>query len=330
MDGILVIDKPQGLTSHDVVAAARRALRESRIGHTGTLDPLATGVLPLAIGRATRLVRFLTPSDKDYLATIRFGATTDSYDADGEETSRSDRHPDRHGLEAALAGLRGRYDQLPPAFSAKKIAGRRAYDLARRNEAVTLTAVPVEASRAEVMAFDGWSAQIGLTCSAGFYVRSFAHALGEAVGTGAYLEALQRTRSGEFRLDGAMALEDLYSDADAPGARDGSREAVLNWLIPMEDLLKDFPAAVLTEEGRVRVGHGREVGPGQYQFPTPDSRGPGFKIRSLTSDFQARQPAARGPKPEDWVRLLDSAGHLLALATAGPVPGSLHPTVVLN
>src|SRR3954470_19867735 len=162
MDGILIIEKPQGLTSHDVVAAARRALRESRIGHTGTLDPLATGVLPLAIGRATRLVRFLTSSDKDYLATIRFGATTDSYDADGEETSRSDRHPDRDGLEAAVAGLRGRYDQLPPAFSAKKTAGPRAYDLARRNEPVTLTAVPVEASRAEVVAFDGWSTQIAL------------------------------------------------------------------------------------------------------------------------------------------------------------------------
>src|SRR3954468_5952061 len=110
MDGILVIDKPRGLTSHDVVAAARRALRESRIGHTGTLDPLATGVLPLAIGRATRLVRFLNASDKEYLAKIRFGATTDSYDADGEETSRTDRHPDRDAVDRALSDLRGRYD----------------------------------------------------------------------------------------------------------------------------------------------------------------------------------------------------------------------------
>src|SRR3954466_2034425 len=168
MDGVLVIDKPQGLTSHDVVAAARRALRESRIGHTGTLDPLATGVLPLAIGRATRLVRFLTSSDKDYLATIRFGATTDSYDADGEETSRSDTHPDRSALDEAVQGLRGRYAQMPPAFSAKKVAGTRAYELARRKQEVVSTPVPVDVSRAEVVAFDGWSAQVALTVSAGF------------------------------------------------------------------------------------------------------------------------------------------------------------------
>ncbi len=221
MDGVLVIDKPQGLTSHDVVAVARRALRESRIGHTGTLDPLATGVLPLAIGRATRLVRFLTASDKDYIATIRFGATTDSYDVDGEPTSRSDRHPSASELDAAVAALRGRYDQLPPAFSAKKVGGHRAYELARRKEEVTLTPVPVHVARADIEAFDGWSARIALTVSPGFYVRSFAHSLGQSVGTGAYLEALQRTRSGEFRLDEAMTVDELCGDAESPGAKDG-------------------------------------------------------------------------------------------------------------
>src|SRR5687767_1198946 len=150
MDGVLVIDKPQGLTSHDVVAAARRAIGDSRIGHTGTLDPLATGVLPLAIGRATRLVRFLTASDKDYLATIRFGATTDTYDVDGEPTSRSDRHPNATELAAAVEALRGRYDQLPPPFSAKKVGGQRAYVLARRQEEVTLTPAPVHVVRADI------------------------------------------------------------------------------------------------------------------------------------------------------------------------------------
>lgn len=342
MDGILVIDKPQGLTSHDVVAAARRALRESRIGHTGTLDPLATGVLPLVIGRATRLVRFLTSSDKDYLATIRFGATTDSYDADGDETSRSDRHPDQGAVERALTHLRGKYDQLPPAFSAKKVAGRRAYDLARRNEEVTLTPVPVEVTQAEVVAFDGWSIQISLTCSAGFYVRTFAHDLGQAVGTGAYLAALQRTRSGEFRLEEAMSLDDLYGDPDTPGARDGSREAILDWLVPMEKLLQGLPAVVVTEEGRVWVGHGRELGPDQYQLPTSSSQLPIPDLRTPTSDVQSPrskvqepsaqgpQPEVRSPKPDSWVRLFDGAGRLLALATAGNSPGSLHPAVVLN
>src|SRR4051794_22793180 len=310
MDGVLVIDKPQGLTSHDVVAAARRALRESRIGHTGTLDPLATGVLALAIGRATRLVRFLTSADKDYVATIRFGATTDSYDADGEETSRSDRHPDRAALDVALTDLCARNEQLPPAFSAKKIAGRRAYDMARRNEEVTLAAVPVEVMSAGVVAFDGWTVEIALTCSAGFYVRSFAHDLGQAVGTGAYLTALQRTRSGEFRLDEAMSLDSLFGDADGPGAREGSRETLADWLFPMEKLLQGFPAVVVTEEGRVWIGHGRELGAAQYQLPAAN---------------------AEPPKPEPtWVRLFDGHGHLLALATAGNSPGSLHPAVVLN
>lgn len=308
MDGVLIVDKPQGLTSHDVVAVARRALRESRIGHTGTLDPLATGVLPLAIGRATRLVRFLTASDKDYLATIRFGATTNSYDADGEETSRSDRHPDRAAVESALGGLRGRYDQLPPAFSAKKVAGRRAYDLARRNEDVTLAPVPVEVTRAEVVAFDGWSAQVALTCSAGFYVRAFAHALGQATGTGAFLEALQRTRSGEFRLDEAMGLDDLTGDPAATGARDGSREAVLDWLIPLPQLLQTFPSVIVTDEGRVWVGHGREL----------DSR-------AFRPDPHSPVTAVPG-----WTRILDEHGHLLALGTPGNSPGSLHPAVVLN
>src|SRR5215207_2655703 len=128
MDGVLVVDKPEGPTSHDVVAAARRSLRERRIGHTGTLDPLATGVLPLACGRATRLVRFLTSSDKEYEATIRFGLTTDSYDVTGSETSRSGLMPERDAILRAATALTGTYLQMPPVFSAKKVAGRRAYE----------------------------------------------------------------------------------------------------------------------------------------------------------------------------------------------------------
>src|SRR4029450_9508855 len=138
MDGLLVIDKPEGLTSHDVVAAARRLLGEKRIGHTGTLDPLATGVLPLACGRATRLVRFLTASDKDYEARIRFGVATDTYDITGTPVSRSDVRPTRDVIEQALVSLRGEYRQMPPAFSAKKVRGTPAYVLARRDEPVEL------------------------------------------------------------------------------------------------------------------------------------------------------------------------------------------------
>src|SRR5688572_13217471 len=130
-------------------------LREKRIGHTGTLDPLATGVLPLACGLATRLVRFLTASDKDYEATIRFGVTTDTYDIEGTELTRSDRRPAAGDVEQALTSLRGAYEQVPPAYSAKKVGGQRAYDLARRNQAVELAGVPVRVDRAELLAFTG-------------------------------------------------------------------------------------------------------------------------------------------------------------------------------
>src|SRR5688572_9348231 len=170
MDGVLVIDKPEGLTSHDVVAVARRALGEKRVGHTGTLDPLATGVLPLACGRATRLVRFLTGSDKDYDATIRFGLTTDSFDITGEETSHSGAVPSRQTVLDAMDRLRGDYMQTPPAYYVMKVGGRRYYDFARSDEQLVLTPVPLHVSRAELTEFTDGRATVGLTSSAGFYV----------------------------------------------------------------------------------------------------------------------------------------------------------------
>ena len=291
MDGVLVIDKPQGLTSHDVVATARRTLGETRVGHTGTLDPLATGVLPLAIGRATRLVRFLTASDKDYEATIRFGVTTDSYDATGAETGRTNRAPSHDDVLAAIEALTGDYLQLPPAFSAKKIEGRRAYRLARLGQTVALTPVPVRVSRGDLLDYTEGTARVALTCSAGFYVRSFTHALGELAGTGAYLDALRRTRSGEFGLDVAVSMDGLR-DASGPGQR----------LIALEGLLGGLPAVTLTDRGRAHASHGREVGPEDYVNGTLNSA---------------------------WVRLLDGTGALVALATPGQTRGSLHPSVVL-
>ena len=286
IDGVLVIDKPSGLTSPDVVAAARRALRERRIGHTGTLDPMATGVLPLACGRATRLVRYLSASDKEYEATIRFGVTTDTYDVTGTETSRSGRQPERDAVTAALRSLTGSYLQVPPAYSAKNVGGRRAYEMARANESVTLPAAPVTVA-ADLEAFTGDTVRIRLTCSAGFYVRVFAHSLGALVGTGAALEGLRRTRSGDFGLNQAVTLERLA----APGQR--ASDAV----IPMDRLLTTFPTVSLTDDERRRVSHGQEV---------------------------------EGPsRPGEWVRLVDGHGHLVAMATAGSRPGSLHPAVVL-
>ena len=292
MDGALILDKPKGITSHDAVAAARRLLREKRIGHAGTLDPLATGVLVLLCGRATRLSRFVMASDKTYEARIVFGITTDTYDVTGAVTSRSSSRPALADVEQALASLRGSYLQEPPAFSAKKVQGRRAYDLARRNEAIELRSVPVTVSHVEVTAFDENGLTVVLTCSAGFYVRSFAHALGQLAGPGACLEELRRTRSGDFSIDHAVRLHDGVSPEEL-----GRR------VIPMEGLLGSLPFRVVTAEGRQWVMHGRVLTSVQFM-------GGGAEIA-----------------PEAWVRLMDQEGQLIALGQV--TEAALHPSIVL-
>jgi len=298
VNGVLVVDKPSGITSHDVVAVARRALRERSIGHTGTLDPMATGVLPLAIGKATRLVRFLSASDKDYDAVIRFGRTTNSYDATGETTSESPMRPTRTAVEFGLLALSGSYDQMPPAYSAKKVDGRRAYALARRDEPVELKAVPVTVSRALLTALDDDTAHVSITCSAGFYVRSFAHELGRMLGCGACLDALRRTRSGEFSLAAAVTLEEL-TDPDA-------RTRLASGIISCDQLLPDYPTVQLNEQGLAFVSNGRDLGPAQVS---------------------GRLPA--DTTPASWVRLMDARGTLVALATSDATSGILHPSIVL-
>jgi len=303
MDGVLVIDKPAGITSHDVVAVARRCLGERRIGHTGTLDPIATGVLPLVCGRATRLARFLAASSKDYEALIRFGLTTDSGDITGQEVTRSGLAPTAERIEAALQSLRGDYLQEPPAFSAKKVGGRRAYALARRQEPMTLTAVPVRVSRAELTALDGATGAFALTCSAGFYVRSFASTLGELVGTGACLASLRRTRSGEFSLAQAVQLA---------AVQEGPGRVADSALIPMGRLLNSMPSVLVTEDGRRRIAHGRELL---------------AEHRLSESEGTEKDPERDKLEGENWVRVLDETGTLLALATVRN--DALHPSVVL-
>ena len=293
MDGVLVLDKPPRLTSHDVVAAARRLLGEKRIGHTGTLDPIATGVLPLACGRATRLVRFLTASDKEYDAEIRFGLTTDTYDITGREVTRSDRRPAAEEIAAALQTFTGEYLQAPPPYSAKKIGGRRAYELARADVAVQPAPARVRVGRLDLVEVTGDVARVRVTCSAGFYVRSLAHDLGIRLGSGGCLAALRRTRSGEFDLSGAATLDELARD----------RAAALWKLVPIERLLPQYPAATLTDEGVRWASHGRTIG--------------------------AAQVAGLVPEGTEWVRLLNDQGTMVALGRAAGAPGSLHPSVVL-
>lgn len=292
--GVLIVDKPQGLTSHDVVAAARRVLGERRIGHCGTLDPMATGVLALAIGPATRLVQFLSGEAKRYDAVVRFGLETTTYDATGEVVAKSGRLPEPAAVTSALAAFRGTFPQTPPAYSAKKVGGVRAYALARDRDAErpVLAPVTVTVHNLTLSSYDAGRASLSMTVSAGFYVRSLADDLGRAVGTGAVLEALRRTRSGRFAVDAAVAFADLVS---------GSRDAVASRIVPVDQLLPDVPAVALSSDEVRQVRHGRDI-------PVP--------------------PGWEGPPP--LARLVDEASRLVALAVPGDRPGFLHPSVVLG
>jgi tRNA pseudouridine55 synthase len=298
-DGVLVVDKTEGPTSHDVVTLARRALGVSRIGHTGTLDPMATGVLPLVVGRATRLAQFLTASDKTYEATIAFGRTTDTHDASGKIVMTCDRRPTREALEAAIEKFRGTFEQTPPVFSAKNIDGERSYDLARRGKIDAETrpkAVSVTAKRLEILWFDGDTARLEMQVTAGFYVRALAHDLGEALACGAVLTALRRTRSGEFALDRAVPLAEVLQ---AP------RDVVASRIIPFRELLPGLPSVTLRSAAQLeRLKNGVEMAPADLVAPLP-----------------ALPPI---------VRLLGPDGDLVGLAKPGKTPGSLHGWVVLT
>jgi tRNA pseudouridine55 synthase len=339
-DGVLVIDKSEGPTSHDVVAVARRALGISRIGHTGTLDPMATGVLPLVIGRATRLAQFLTAGRKEYEATIRFGVTTETYDRAGAVTARSDRRPTRGDLDAALSRFIGSFSQTPPAFSAKSLDGERAYDRARKQGAAAVQPRPVTVSvhRLELLSFDAETARLLVEAGAGFYVRSLAHDLGAVLGTGAVLEALRRTRSGGFGLDEATRYDELV--------RIG-RESLLGRLVPFDRLLGDRPSVTLDATGVDRVRHGLDVGPFRLEGVSAVIHGGGMDAArgaDAPQDNATRCGAdapqenqengadapQENPQENNIVRLLDEQGRLVALGRAAGTPGFLHAPLVFG
>jgi tRNA pseudouridine55 synthase len=312
-DGVIVIDKPAGPTSHDVVAVMRRALRRStiddrrstKVGHTGTLDPLASGVLPLVIGKATRLAQFLSSAEKEYEAHIELGVSTTTLDRGGEivarERSRNAADVTAQMIDEAVAEFRGTYLQQPPAFSAKKIDGDRAYDLARRNAPVDLRPVQVTAWSLDVMEWRGTTLCLRLVCSAGYYVRSLAEALGNRLGTGGYLAKLVRTRSGDFTLAEAVGLDVLDRRPDEAAAR----------VIPVEALLPALPAITLTPEGASLAARGGFIG-------------------AVHTSGPANLPT------HGRVRLLHPDGHLVAIAeprsdaATEPRRHFLHPNVVLE
>jgi len=313
LDGVLVVDKPAGPTSHDVVAVLRRAIGIDRIGHTGTLDPLATGVLPLVVGRATRLASFLSSGEKEYIAKVRFGASTPTYDAESVEAGSELAVPDersttvvqpprnREAVEALLPVFLGTYLQTPPPFSAKKISGTPAYKLARKQKPVEVTPVEVTVRELELRGYTGGLAELRIVCSSGFYVRSLAHELGQRAGCGAFLEGLQRTRAGDFTLRDAVPLAAVIAEGLAARAR----------LLPMERLLSDLPCVVLNAEGVRRTGHGNALRPQDFGSGTAATWSPGGRVR-----------------------LLDASGALLGLAVpldprAGQ-EGLLQPVIVLT
>ena len=261
MDGVLVVAKPAGPTSHDVVALVRRLAQTRRIGHGGTLDPFASGVLPLFLGAATRLVEYHLRDDKSYRATVCFGATSTTDDLDGELTPIDGPAPGRAALAAALAGFLGEQLQRPPAFSAIQVGGRRAYQMARAGEAPELPARRVQIKLLERVEWDASDparpiAVVDVTCSAGTYVRAIARDLGERLGTGAYLGALTRTASGPFTLEGAHSLDAIRERAASSGP-DGIRAL----LLPPDAGLDEITAVGLNRAEIADAGQGRFVRP---------------------------------------------------------------------
>lgn len=251
VNGALVVDKPSGMTSHDVVARVRRIFDEKSIGHLGTLDPMANGVLPLVLGRYTRLAQFFADSVKGYEGEIRFGFATDTYDAEGEATTPS-RPVEDLTLKAILErsrALAGRQEQIPPPYSAKKVKGVPAYKHARKNQVVELAAVPIEVYEFELLDFADGRSRFRALVSPGTYVRSLAHDLGRELGVGAHLSALRRTRAGEFAIADAHTLEELEQMG----------EARLGALVHPRQLLPEMPAVTVTDEVAGYIRNGRAV-----------------------------------------------------------------------
>ncbi len=297
MNGVLLIDKPSGPTSHDVVARVRSVTRERSVGHTGTLDPRATGLLPLVLGKATRLASLLTGSDKTYDATIRLGVATDTDDAAGRPIGEPRPCPDEAAVRAALDQFRGVVHQVPPAHSAKKVGGHKAYDMARREQPLDLAPVAVTIHALEDVAIEGDQVRLTVQASAGFYVRALARDLGAALGCGAHLLTLRRTAAGRFRVEDALPLDEAERLGQAVAAR----------LITPSEAVAHLPAVTVNDVGLRRVSHGNPLTPQHLQHPWIP-------------------PSGSGAAPD--VRVLDSGGELMALAHSRG--GALHPAVVLG
>jgi tRNA pseudouridine55 synthase len=293
LDGVIVIDKPEGWTSHDVVNKVRRIAKTKKVGHLGTLDPIATGVLPLVIERATRLAQFYTRSDKIYEGLVRFGWSTTSYDRAGDLVGEKvEVHLTAAELEHALEKFRGEFLQRPPAVSAKKVEGRRSYELARKNIAVELPPAPVQVYELTVLELTGDLARLRCHCSGGTYMRSIAHDLGQTLGCGAHLEELRRLASGEFGIEQARSVEQLEALA--------AESRLVDAIVPAGKMLPGFPSVFVDDVTAAQIRNGRDF---------------------AASPFRA-QPAAK------YVKAVTRTGELVAVGEV-VVPNLYHPMVVI-
>ena len=303
LDGVLIIDKDPGWTSHDVVAKIRNVLKIRKVGHAGTLDPFATGVLPLAIGRATRLTNYFLKSDKTYRGVMRFGVATDTYDVDGKPVGEATVPDlDLSRLQEIFSRYRGTLLQALPPYSAKKIRGRPLYEYARKGVQITPPTKTVTIKSLELVAVDGCDARFELECSAGTYARSLAHDIGKEYGCGAHLMALRRIRCGEFLIEKAVTLGNAGSF--------NSQEFFMYRIIPMQDLLHQIPSIVVPHGDKIKLLNG-------------------IDLNLLTTDSESEE-----------FRLIDESGELISLARriqtfASPVSQPahwirVHPQITFN
>ena len=293
MTGVLIIQKPQNWTSHDVVNKARRLLQEKKIGHTGTLDPLATGVLVLCVGKATKIVRYLEADDKEYIAELKLGATTDTLDSAGSilET-REYAPPTRDDIQHALERFRGTILQRPPAYSALKVSGVPSYRLARQGTILEHEERPVTISEITLLEYRDPLVRFSVTCSKGTYIRTLCADIGAFLGAGAHLTALVRTRSGRFRIGQAIDLEQL--------ARKASLGLAEQSLLSLSEALGSFAAVTVDASDALRISHGNAI-----------SIPPGFAVNDS-------QPL---------IQVLDRDGRVLAVANTSA--GLIKPEVVI-
>lgn len=293
MDGILIIDKPAGITSHDVVARVRRILKTKRVGHTGTLDPFATGVMVVLVGQATRLAQFLDRDAKEYIATVQFGFETDTGDLTGRPKSKgqSPKLVDLERLKSVLPGFLGEIEQVPPMFSAKKIDGKRLYEHARKGVEIERKPVAVTIFELEILSTtpDAGAVEMLVVCSAGTYIRTLAEDIGRRIGVGAHLSSLRRTRAGKFALDDAVTLDELADEG-----------VTQSNMIAMEAAVSHLPPFSISEERVVKTRNG-------------------LSTRVFDSVYQAGEQ----------VRMIDTGGTLIAIGAYDDAENVIQPKVVL-